>query len=394
MVSEDSKAVDTRPAVRSLGQAYLLYAASLLLVVTLGAAVQLVTVTLGLVVTELLLILAPALWFVRRKGLAAREALRLRPIGASDALLSIAVGVTGWGVAAGIAQLSIRLLGEPPPVAGLQARSLPHLLWILLCAAVLPGVCEEVLFRGVLQGVLRRRGERWAVLVTALLFAAYHLHPWIFVPALFLGIVFGTLVQRTGSLLPGILAHTATNTMAYTMLYRYGDDAEPSSYGGVMALLAAGCVITFPLAWLHTRGRHPAPPLLASVPAAAGRLLPWVVGIAGGALALAVAALLILGLLLVGVATVPGDDLEPRYHRGDRLILLEAGTLPLDLEVGDVVAFEADGGRALGILDALDEEAVEVRQGGALHRLPRSRITAKVVHVLAGPESTEAATEP
>lgn len=382
MISGDSSSSSTAPARRSVGQAYVLFVVSLLLVVTLGAAAQLASLTVGLIVTEVLLILGPAVVFVRRKGLPVAQALGWRPIAWGDGLLAVAVGVTSWGAAAGMVVLCEPLLGPPPEVPGLVPHSVPQLLWILFCGAVLPGICEETLLRGAIQGLLWRRGGRWAVLVTAVLFAAFHVNPWILLPLLLLGVVFGTLAARTGSVLPAVLAHFAANATSSTMSYLFHADPDPTAAYVPLAWLAAGCVVVLPLAWQHTRGRDPAPPILAAVPAAVGRVLPWVLGLAGAAVALLLVALLVAGLALVGVQTVPDDDLAPLYQRGDHLVLFKAGTLPLDLEVGDVVAFDVDGEEVLGTLTEVGEEEVQVRHAGSEHRLPRERVKAKVVHVV------------
>lgn len=376
--------MSSAPSGHAVGQAYLLFAVSAVLVLTVGVSVQALSAPVGLTLTELLLILAPAVVFVRRKELPVAEALRWRPIPLADGVVAFAVGVTGAGVAAGILALSEPLLGEMPPSPGLEAHSLPHLLAIHLYGTLLPAVCEESLFRGAIQGVLRRRGRRWAVGVTALLFALFHLSPWAFAPALFLGVVFGTLVVRSGSTLSAILAHAGNNTVAITLAWLYRGREDPETGTWVIALLAAGCLLTFPLAWWRSRRLAPPPPLLATVPAATGWAVRRVAVLTGAAAALALAALLIAGIALVGVHTVTGDDLEPHYHRGDRLVLFKAGAVPLDLEVGDVVTFERAGRREAATITSLDAEEVRVRHGGEEHRLARREVRAKAVYVLPG----------
>jgi len=201
-------------ADRRTGQAYILFAVSLLLVLTVGVVVQMRSMRIGLAMTEVTLILLPAILFVRWKRLPVADALRWRPISLATALLSIAVGITGQGVAAGIAVLSEPLLGELPSMPALEPQTVSDLLWVLFIAALLPGLCEETLFRGALQGVLRRKGRWKGVVITALLFAVYHVAPSMFPHAFFLGIVQGVLVLRTGSTVSDMLAHAANNAMA------------------------------------------------------------------------------------------------------------------------------------------------------------------------------------
>lgn len=82
----------------------------------------------------------------------------------------------------------------------------------LLCAAVLPALCEEVLCRGTLLSGLRRSvGDAGGVVLSAFLFATLHLSPYRFLPQFALGIALAVLTVRARSLLPGMLLHAGHN---------------------------------------------------------------------------------------------------------------------------------------------------------------------------------------
>ena len=85
-------------------------------------------------------------------------------------------------------------------------------LVIFLAASVGAPVLEELICRGVLLGGLRRRhsvaGALW---LSAILFAIIHLNPWQAAGALPLGLAWGWLVLRTGSIVPGVLSHAMVN---------------------------------------------------------------------------------------------------------------------------------------------------------------------------------------
>jgi membrane protease YdiL (CAAX protease family) len=74
---------------------------------------------------------------------------------------------------------------------------------------------EEIAFRGVLYGTLRRRLPIWAsTLLTALAFAAAHGYGTVGFASVFVSGVLWTLAyERTRSLLPGMLAHSLNNLM-------------------------------------------------------------------------------------------------------------------------------------------------------------------------------------
>ncbi|HUQ12318.1 MAG TPA: CPBP family intramembrane glutamic endopeptidase [Steroidobacteraceae bacterium] len=86
-------------------------------------------------------------------------------------------------------------------------------LWQLLTLySLAPAVFEEIAFRGVIFGRLRQvLGDREGWLVQAAFFSVLHLSPVIFPTHFAMGLIFGWLRMRTGSLLPGMVLHAAWN---------------------------------------------------------------------------------------------------------------------------------------------------------------------------------------
>jgi len=106
-------------------------------------------------------------------------------------------------------------------------RILPHVheRGELVVLAVLVGVVvpagEEVFFRGLALGALRRLMNRHlAALVSALFFAAAHLEPVEFLPIVLLGLILAYTYEYTGSLAPGMIAHGVNNLMALVAFYQ------------------------------------------------------------------------------------------------------------------------------------------------------------------------------
>jgi membrane protease YdiL (CAAX protease family) len=100
------------------------------------------------------------------------------------------------------------------------ADSLPEFLFVLLVVAIVPALVEELLFRGLIQTNLGKvfTGVR-AALAAGVVFAAYHLVPFTFVPLAILGIFFGYLFYRTGNLTLAIAAHFFNNLIACLAVY-------------------------------------------------------------------------------------------------------------------------------------------------------------------------------
>lgn len=119
---------------------------------------------------------------------------------------------------------------------------------VLVTVALVPALCEEILFRGFVQSGLVRQAERpWAgVAAAALVFAIFHLDPWRFVMAAALGMFLGWLRQASGSLWPAILAHALNNVLTIT-LYAAGTVAGDRVHASPLTALGAAGLVTLAL---------------------------------------------------------------------------------------------------------------------------------------------------
>lgn len=109
----------------------------------------------------------------------------------------------------------------------LRPLTLADLVWL----GLLPGLSEELLFRGVM---LPAWGSNWlAVVLTSCLFGVLHLNGWQQWPyALWAGIigaVLGTTALLAGNLLVPTIAHVGTNAIAGTawkLSHRHRSDSQ------------------------------------------------------------------------------------------------------------------------------------------------------------------------
>jgi uncharacterized protein len=100
------------------------------------------------------------------------------------------------------------------------ARNPLEFLFVVVTVALVPAVCEELLFRGLIQGTLEQGvGGIRAAIVAGVIFGAYHLNPFSLVPLVVLGVYFGYLVFRSGSIGVAISAHFFNNFVACVALY-------------------------------------------------------------------------------------------------------------------------------------------------------------------------------
>jgi membrane protease YdiL (CAAX protease family) len=83
---------------------------------------------------------------------------------------------------------------------------------VVAAVALTPALCEEALFRGWLQGALRRRLRAWpAIVIQAVLFALFHMSPLSIVALAFVGLYLGFLFDRCGTLYASMTAHCLYN---------------------------------------------------------------------------------------------------------------------------------------------------------------------------------------
>lgn len=91
-------------------------------------------------------------------------------------------------------------------------------LLVMLCAALVPALCEEMFFRGLLLHLLRRRlSSRAAALLSALLFALLHLSLPGFVALLAIGMFLSLLVIRTNHLWVAVIFHAVYNGLVIVL---------------------------------------------------------------------------------------------------------------------------------------------------------------------------------
>ena len=97
----------------------------------------------------------------------------------------------------------------------LNTSSFGMMIVNLLVMALLPAVCEEMMFRGWLQRVLSDRlNYHVAIWVSAFIFSAIHFQFYGFVPRMIIGAALGYLYCYTGSLWASIIAHFTNNAAA------------------------------------------------------------------------------------------------------------------------------------------------------------------------------------
>ncbi|MEY4279620.1 MAG: hypothetical protein RL377_1624 [Bacteroidota bacterium] len=112
----------------------------------------------------------------------------------------------------------------------MQMHSIADLLINLAAVALVPAIVEELYFRGALQSNLKAwSGNYWiAIIVTSIIFSAFHFSYFGFLSRMGLGIVLGFIFQYTKSIWLCILMHFINNGIAIVALYSAKGDMAKS----------------------------------------------------------------------------------------------------------------------------------------------------------------------
>lgn len=93
----------------------------------------------------------------------------------------------------------------------------------VLFVGLFTAIAEEFMFRGVIQTILIQwtKNKHIAVWITAILFSAFHMQFFGFLPRLFLGVIFGYFVVWSGSIWPAVWAHFINNSTAIVVTWLF-----------------------------------------------------------------------------------------------------------------------------------------------------------------------------
>jgi sodium transport system permease protein len=217
-------------------------------VVQFAAAVnpQLASLRRQIVFNELIVMLGASIVMIRLYKLDIRQTLSLKPVKpavwAATLLAIPCANVVGTAV--------YRLMNFFIPVSKEVLRSFSEEIipkdmpqWqLFLFVAVLPAICEEIAFRGLLLSGLKRRLRPIGLVVTVgLAFGIFHMTLFRIFPTAVLGVFLTAIAVLTGSILPGIVLHMGNNAWSvWSGLHDFNPDQlgfwPSSAMVGVFAL--------------------------------------------------------------------------------------------------------------------------------------------------------------
>ena len=193
--------------------------------VTFAAAAnipQLQTPRTQILFNEIVIFFGASVFMIRRYRLNVKKVIGLRrlpwPIWAAILMAVPAAQV----VAVAFFRIVSVFIPTPPDLLremGKQIAQTSLPTWeMVLLMALLPAVCEELAFRGLLLHGLRHRFHPIVrCLVVGIVFGIFHYTLFRIAPTALLGVILTGIALMTGSILPGLLFHAANNSLAIVM---------------------------------------------------------------------------------------------------------------------------------------------------------------------------------
>jgi membrane protease YdiL (CAAX protease family) len=208
--------MDAKPNYREIN---LLYLVALLLLIS-NALLAWMPQYVRLTFTQLVFVFLPAYLYLRLKRQPILERVRWRWPDWKLLVLSLLIGMTLYPLSAASAGVLQQLLGYvhlPVPDDVIPTSVLMGVLAVVAYAVLAP-LCEEFLFRGVIQPAYERLGPKWAVFFVGFLFIAFHLSLLQGLSIILLALAIGFVNYRTRSLQAAILTHFGANVLAALVL--------------------------------------------------------------------------------------------------------------------------------------------------------------------------------
>ena len=216
MIHDAPTSASANPSLRGVLTVLLLSSIPILLT----GFLRTLTVAKWPILVGALVLLVPALLYLRRKHCNLQAVFRLNTISGRVMAVTLVLGLAITAIVLAF-DATINQILPFPKILRLQMRE--ALLvegafdWFILIlgGVILVGTFEEMLFRGMVQTTLEiRHSPLPAIALTAVLFGAVHLDPWRFLQFIVLGFFLGILAWKSKSIIPSAIVHAQNNLIA------------------------------------------------------------------------------------------------------------------------------------------------------------------------------------
>ncbi|MDO5717137.1 MAG: type II CAAX endopeptidase family protein [Tissierellia bacterium] len=210
----------------SMEGGFLTFMVVALLYIFLGSIFQLANLVMGLFLSQILFLILVPWVVVKYKKYDMKLSFGVERAKRSVYWRVILIMILTYPLASMLSAFFSSLMDGIIPMPDLSIplpKTFPEYLRSLFFFAIVPGVCEEWIFRGFLYRAMDGVKIRARIVFLAALFALFHLNPHNVVGPFILGLVIGFIRYRTGSIYPAMVAHATNNGIAMTIAYALRD---------------------------------------------------------------------------------------------------------------------------------------------------------------------------
>ncbi len=186
-----------------------------ILFLTIGNTIQEKNFFLGTFITEVFLLLIPALVILFFSG-SVKRLLSVNKISFLNIVLVIVVTILAYPIILLLNGLFLNTISKVVEFNNFSQDLFTKSSFstYLIFACLVPSICEEIFFRGMILNAYDIYGRKFAILLSSFIFAMSHFDIQNFVAPFLLGILFANLMELTGSIYAPIISHFTNNIIA------------------------------------------------------------------------------------------------------------------------------------------------------------------------------------
>jgi sodium transport system permease protein len=227
----------------SPGEALVFFLFTLAIYFFIGNQLQQKHIKAGLIISQLVLLLGPSLFFIIHGKYNIRKVLKLENPGWRS---FVAAPLIGWSciiLSQFYEHFQSAYIRTPHQIEEFMQKLITfttpnEAFLVFLTIAITPAIIEEIAFRGViLSGIQKSLSRPLVCLIVGFLFSVFHLNLYILVPVTFLGAIITYAVIRSKSIYTGMVIHFFINgTQIVLANHLIRGDFLMSPIAGVVAI--------------------------------------------------------------------------------------------------------------------------------------------------------------